>query len=289
MDFLMSALTHFGEETLFLVAVMIFLWCINKKDGYFLLLVGIFGTQINQLLKITFRIERPWVRDPEFTVVGDAKTSAGGYSFPSGHTQSAVTTFGGIARITKRIWLRAAGIAICLIVPITRMYLGVHTPADVLASLVLATTMVLLFYPLMNKIWETKNGVRYLLWALLGWSILHSLFMKFFPFPADTAAAELAGALKNSYKLLGATAGFYCAYEIDRKWLHFEVQAVWWAQILKVFGGLALTVAVQELGYLIVGLITDALIGRAIIYFAMAFVAAGLWPTTFRWFAKLGK
>ncbi|MBQ7094969.1 MAG: phosphatase PAP2 family protein [Clostridia bacterium] len=289
LDFLMSALTHFGEETLFLVAVMIFLWCVNKKDGYFLLLAGIFGTQINQLLKITFRIERPWVRDPEFTVVGDAKASAGGYSFPSGHTQSAVTTFGGIARITKRAWLRVAGIAICLIVPITRMYLGVHTPADVLTSLVLATAMVLLFYPLMNKIWETKNGVRYLLWALLGWSILHSLFMKFFPFPADTAAAEIAGALKNSYKLLGATAGFYCAYEMDRKWLHFEVQAVWWAQILKVAGGLILTVAVQELGYLIVGLFTDALFGRAIIYFAMALAAAGLWPITFKWFAKLGK
>ena len=167
--------------------------------------------------------------------------------------------------------------------------MGVHTPADVLTSLVLATAMVLLFYPLMNKIWETKNGVRYLLWALLGWSILHSLFMKFFPFPADTAAAEIAGALKNSYKLLGATAGFYCAYEMDRKWLHFEVQAVWWAQILKVAGGLILTVAVQELGYLIVGLFTDALFGRAIIYFAMALAAAGLWPITFKWFAKLGK
>ena len=67
------------------------------------------------------------------------------------------------------------------------------------------------------------------------------------------------------------------------------MQAVWWAQILKVAGGLILTVAVQELGYLIVGLFTDALFGRAIIYFAMALAAAGLWPITFKWFAKFGK
>lgn len=285
-DVVMQALTHLGEETIFLVVVMIYLWCINKKDGYFLLLVGIFGTQINQLLKITFRIPRPWVRDPKFTVVGDAKSGAGGYSFPSGHTQSAIGTFGGIARITKQVWLRALCILVCLIVPLTRMYLGVHTPADVGVSFILAVAMVLVFYPLLNRIWETKNGVRILLLGLLSFSVLHGIFMKIFPLFAAGDAAEFAGSLKNSYKLLGAVAGFYLAYELDRNWVRFDTVAVWWAQIIKVAGGLLVTLGVQKLGYLLVGMITDALIGRAVIYFAMAFAAAGLWPMVFQFFPK---
>lgn len=288
-DRVMELLTHLGAETIFLVAVMIYLWCINKKDGYFLLLVGIIGTQINQLLKITFRIERPWVKDPKFTVVGNAMEGAGGYSFPSGHTQCAVGTFGGIARIHKQLWLRIFGIAVCLIVPFTRMYLGVHTPLDVGVSLVLAVAMVLVFYPLLNKLWETKNGVRWLLLGLLGFSLLHTVFMMIFPSFAKGDPEEFAGALKNSYKLLGAVAGFYCAYELDRNVVRFDVKAVWWAQVLKVLGGLLVTVGVQEIGYLVMGLFTDALFGRAIIYFAMAFAAAGLWPMTFKWFSRLGR
>ena len=285
-DEAMQLLTHLGAETIFLVVVMIYLWCINKRHGYFLLLVGIIGTQINQLLKVIFRIERPWVRDPEFSVVGNAKEGAGGYSFPSGHTQSAVGTFGGIARITKKLWLRVLCIVVCLIVPLTRMYLGVHTPADVGVSFLLAAAMVLGFYPLLGKIWETKNGVRWLLLGLLAFSVAHLIFMKVFPLYAEGSAAEFAGALKNSYKLLGASGGFYLAYELDRNIVHFEVKAVWWAQILKVLGGLLLTVLVQELGYFLVGLFTDALFGRAIIYFAMAFAAAGLWPMVFKYFPK---
>lgn len=95
-DAVFSAVTHLGEETVFMVAAILIFWCVSKQEGYYLLLMGFFGTVVNQFLKLLFRIPRPWVRDPDFTIVESARAQATGYSFPSGHTQNAVATFGAL-------------------------------------------------------------------------------------------------------------------------------------------------------------------------------------------------
>ena len=77
-DAFFSFITHLGEETIFIVAGLLFFWCINKKQGYFILTVGFLGTIINNFLKLVFRIPRPWVRDPEFTIVESARAEATG-------------------------------------------------------------------------------------------------------------------------------------------------------------------------------------------------------------------
>ena len=105
-DTFFSTVTILGEETLLIVAGLLFFWCINKKHGYFILSVGFLGTVLNQFLKLVFRVPRPWVLDPEFTIVESARAEATGYSFPSGHTQNGVGIFGGIARINKNKILR---------------------------------------------------------------------------------------------------------------------------------------------------------------------------------------
>ena len=95
-DALFSLITTLGEETIFIVMAILFFWCINKWEGYYLFTVGLIGTVINQFLKLWFRIPRPWVRDPNFTIVESAQEAASGYSFPSGHTQSAGTSANGV-------------------------------------------------------------------------------------------------------------------------------------------------------------------------------------------------
>lgn len=106
LDFFFSTITHLGEETVFIVLAVIFFWCIDKKQGYYLLTVGFIGTVLNQFLKIFFRIPRPWVKDTSFTIVESARAEATGYSFPSGHTQSSVGVFGAMARWNKNTVLR---------------------------------------------------------------------------------------------------------------------------------------------------------------------------------------
>ena len=98
LDAFFALITHLGEETLFIIAGLLFFWCIDKLEGYYLLTVGLSGTVINQFLKLIFRVPRPWMKDPGFTIVESARAEATGYSFPSGHTQSAVGIFAAIAR-----------------------------------------------------------------------------------------------------------------------------------------------------------------------------------------------
>ena len=141
----MLLITQLGEETAFLIVALIMFWCVDKRQGYYILTVGFLGTLANQFLKLIFRVPRPWVQDPNFTILEQAKEAASGYSFPSGHTQSSVGTFGAIAYTTKNKWIRLSCIAIAVLVPFSRMYIGVHTPADVLVSIVIALLLIVVF------------------------------------------------------------------------------------------------------------------------------------------------
>ena len=103
-DWFFSLVTHLGEETFFLVIAILFFWCINKREGYFILITGLVGTLVNQLAKLFFRIPRPWVLDPDFEIVESARAEATGYSFPSGHTQNIAGTYGSIAAFQPKKW-----------------------------------------------------------------------------------------------------------------------------------------------------------------------------------------
>ena len=117
----MLAITYLGDEIAFLVIALILMWCVDKRTGYYVLSVGFLGTIANQFMKLWFRIPRPWVLDPEFTILEQAREGASGYSFPSGHTQSSVGTFGAIAYITKNRILRILCFIVVILVPFSRM------------------------------------------------------------------------------------------------------------------------------------------------------------------------
>lgn len=69
MNTVMGLLTEFGAEAAFLLIALATFWCLDKKRGYYILSVGFFGTILNQFLKLAFQIPRPWVRDPNFSIV----------------------------------------------------------------------------------------------------------------------------------------------------------------------------------------------------------------------------
>lgn len=287
LDAVMSTVTHLGEEILFMVIAMTMMWCVDKYKGYYLLFVGFLGTQINQLLKVTFRIERPWVKDPDFTIVESARAEATGYSFPSGHTQSSVGTFGAFARMTKRLWVRILCILACIAVPFSRMYLGVHTPLDVGVSVIIAVALVLILYPVIEWAKQHPARMRVLILAMVALSLAQALYLGITL--GGAMEEELQNGVKSSFKMLGATLGFFVGYELDVRYIHFETKAVWWAQLLKVVLGLALTLAVKELAYLVFGLIPYEPLNRALSYFTLTLFASAAWPLTFKWFGKLGK
>ncbi len=293
LDAFFSLITMCGEETIFMAIGMIMFWCVNKYQGYFLLSIGFIGTVLNQFLKMIFRIPRPWVRDPNFTIVESAKEAASGYSFPSGHTQTSVGLFGGMARWNKNTTLRVVTLALCILIPFSRLYLGVHTPADVGVSLILAVLLIFVGYPLFQKAEESPKVMYAILFGMTAFVVAFLCFVCFYPFPAEVYAADavhnLQSAQKNAFTLTGCALGMLVVYMVDQKCLRFETDAVWWAQILKAAGGIAAVLLVKELlRDPLEALIPHVLTARMIRYFLVVIMAGVVWPMTFRWFAKLG-
>ncbi len=290
LDAAMSLVTRLGEETFFMVAALFVFWCVDKRRGYYLLAVGFTGTLINQWLKIVCRVPRPWVRDPHFTIVESARDGAAGYSFPSGHTQSAVGVFGGVARFTRRWWLRCVCLVLLVLVSVSRMYLGVHTPADVGVSFAVTAALVLLLYPLIESTLWFPGRMYVILGVLLGVSGAFVAFVELFPFPADVDGANLAGAVKNAWSMAGAVGGMLLACLFDNRLLQFPNRAPWWGQLVKLLGGLVLVVLVKSLLKApLLALCGGHQAAHALRYFLMVLTAGALWPMTFRFFERYAR
>ena len=287
LDKLFSAITFLGGEVVFVVVAIIVFWCVSKRDGYYIIAAGVGGTVVSQTMKIACRVPRPWVRDGNFTIVESARADAGGYSFPSGHSQNCIVSLGGAARSVKKTWLRALLWILAGLVCFSRMYVGVHTPADVSVGAALGLALVFGLYPLFKKSDEKPWIVPAVYAVVAALAVGAVLCAELWPWPADTDGENLAEFRKNSYTMLGLALAVLTACPIEQKYIRFETKAPWWAQILKCVLGLGLVLCVRVgLKGPLNALFRGHLAANAVRYYIMVLAAALLWPLTFKWFAK---
>ena len=145
LDGFFSGLTYFGSELAFMAAALLMFWCIDKRQGYYVFLVGAFGTICNQFLKLAFRIPRPWVLDPEFQIVEAARADATGYSFPSGHVTAAAAGMTALCLMRGRK-LVVPSVIVVLLMAISRNYLMAHYPSDVLFAAIIGVASAFIAY-----------------------------------------------------------------------------------------------------------------------------------------------
>ncbi len=289
LDFFFETITHLGEETVFLVISIIFFWCINKREGYFILLSGLFGTLINQAAKLAFRIPRPWVIDESFQPVGNSKLEATGYSFPSGHTQNISTTLGAITAYKPNKWKTAILTTVIALVAFSRMYLGVHTFLDVSVSLLVGLALVLCLRPLFVSEERFNKALPYIVVAAVASSLAFLTFVLIIGGDTSLDAENYGSALKNACTLLGCTAGLVVVWFVDTKYTKFETHGRWYAQVIKAALGFAVVLLIKS------GLSTpltllfggNAFVARTVRYFLIVVFAGAVWPLTFKWFGGL--
>lgn len=287
LDSIMLGITELGGEIFFMALAIVLFWCIDKRAGYYVLTTGFVGTVVNQFLKITFRVSRPWVRDPQFTIVEGARAAANGYSFPSGHAQNAATVFGCLALMLSKRWIKIMLWAAYGLVVISRMYLGVHTPWDVGISVILGLGLCFGLRPLFVSIDKHPKRMYGLLLGMIVMATAFAVYVEAYPFPLDIEADNLANARKNAYTLLGAVSGMATAYWLDTRYIHFSVRGSFPAQLIKSGVGLALIVALRVvLKFPLKALFDGHAAADAVRYYLIVVFAAAAWPLAFPWICR---
>ena len=244
----------------------IFFWCVNKRGGKFLLLVYAFGRLLNQFLKNTFCVYRPWILDLDIHPIESAMKSASSYSFPSGHANVATATYGGIAyfygkRFPLVIFICAA---IILLTAFSRNFLGVHTLQDVLAAII-ATSLVIVF---VDKLMAWIDGdSKKESWLTVGGIVLGLIMTAYFmlkSYPVDyingKIIVEPEAAIKDALGNIGSFAGVVIGLELERRFVNFSTDVAFSKRIFRAFIGIAIILA---LTYFAVPFIKSLDIGMA--------------------------
>jgi len=137
----MKAFSFLGEELFALVIMPLILWCLDPGLGIRLGLILITSNTINGILKIGFGLPRPyWITDRVHALAGETS-----YGLPSGHSQNAVAFWGRLAASVKSRWIRFGFVVLIFLISISRLYLAVHFPTDVLAGWVVGGLLLMLF------------------------------------------------------------------------------------------------------------------------------------------------
>lgn len=238
-----SWITHLGDGVLVALVLFVLYWCVDKRLARKIGLAVAFGGLLNGILKASFFVPRPWVRDSSFQAVEAAKARATGYSFPSGHVSNAVCGYGTLAAGAKKWTVRLLFGGLILLVAFSRMYLGVHTPLDVGVSLLVSVAVVWLCVWGEGRL-ESLSRRGFLRFVLLSCllALAGALWIRFRTYP-DGYDFFLC---KDGYVACGMVMGLSLGWYLEKFRLDFSTKGGWLFQLLKAGLGLLTTALLMK-------------------------------------------
>ena len=278
---LISQIALYG---LMLIPILIF-WNAGREEGYWHLLNLGLTDYVNNLIKLTVCVYRPWIRDSRVIPWGNAKDTATGYSFPSGHTSTAAAVLGsvGIRQRKKRIWLTVLSLFLAVLVGFSRNYLGVHTPQDVLVALAEAAAVIAFNTWLFSRL--RGNERRQDLWTAAGFVILAAslVYIHLKPYPADAAEGgallvDPQTMMNDMYSSVGLLLGFLTGSLWERKIIRFDPAGSAKERLIRSAVGVVITlviyVGLRKLGAGLIGKRASNLISMML----LALFVTGVYP-----------
>ncbi len=288
---LFSLLTACGEFLIPLSAVSLVLWCIDKKSGFFLLLNTTVSVLLNHLLKNIVCIYRPWIIDSNVHPLESAFKMAPGYSFPSGHTAIATGIWGGIARVWhKNKLVLFSMIALICLVGLSRCYLGVHTPQDVVVALIIGVFVIIFGYKVYNWVDNGKNRDLYLTLTVIVLGFLILLYTTFKGYPIDYVNGKVLvspyAAKLGTFSKYGILFASFLGWFLERRFIKFdEKRGTVKTKIIRFLIGLVFLVPLIACTSEYFQMIFGQPIGKFLYYTAIGFYITCIYPL----FIKLSK
>jgi membrane-associated phospholipid phosphatase len=236
-----------GTEDFFMLALPMLYWCVDSMLGIQVALILLVSTNINSAFKLAFHGPRPYWYSPKVAALA-VETSFG---VPSGHAQIAATIWGLLAAHLRKWWGWLVAILLILLIGLSRLYLGVHFPHDVLLGWLIGALILWLALRFWDPAlaWAIKLGVG---WQVLA-AFLTSLAVFLLPLlpllwlkvtnwqPPQDWAMFATQAISISAE--ATIAGTFFGMLVGLIWLagrgSFQTKGPWWILVLRYLLGVA--------------------------------------------------
>ena len=226
LDIPFKAITFCGEELFFLIFLPLIYWSINRAAGARLLVLFLFSAWVNSFAKVIASDQRPYEYDSRVKAL--QQLESGG--FPSGHTQGSVVVWGYLAAAMKKKWLWIFAVIMMILVPLSRLYLGVHDLPDLIGGYIIGLLLLMLF------IWLEPVAVKWLKEKSLAVLLAISIIIPGIMIAVSPGHDE--GCITAASTLMGMSAGFV----LERKYIGFTSKGTIIRRILRYILGLVVII-----------------------------------------------
>jgi hypothetical protein len=182
---------------------------VDRRVGARLTVLCLCSTYLNFATKTLADQPRPYEYDSRVRQLAEAP----GGGLPSGHAQNVVVVWGYLATQFRRAWLWWLAGLLMILIPLSRLYLGLHFPTDLLAGYALGGLLLWLFLRIEPGVtaWLARKALAWQVGLAIGIPLLLALLL-----PTEEG-------ITTSATLLGMAVGL----ALERRWLGFESDGPW--------------------------------------------------------------
>ena len=280
----MKAFSYLGTEDFFMIVLPIIFWCIDTDLGIRVAFILMFSNGINDAFKMALHGPRPyWISSKAQGLATETS-----FGIPSNHTQSAMAIWGIMAAYLRKWWGWLIAVLLVLLIGLSRTYLGVHFPHDVLLGMLIGGIVLWLVVRFWDPVaaWAKKQNTGRQVLAAFVVSLVVFL-LPFIPFvwlkatnwqpPQEwaayaTQAISLHGASTSAGTLFGLLAGL--AWLVREGW--FQTKGLWWKLVLRYLLGVA---GVLIIRYGLKFIFPDGETALAYFFVYLRYALIGFWVT----------
>lgn len=268
LDRVFELVTMFGEEGVILLIALAIYWCVDKRRGFSIASCLLFSLSCSMVVKAIVRHPRPF--QVLSSIQGKRVGTATGYSFPSGHSTAASAFYGATACAFPRPASIILSLLLVILVPLSRVYLGVHWPIDVIGGLIIGLGTVLFCYRIFSVL-EGKPLEHFTLAIGLGTLVIGLVSGTLLQ--ANVVDPVAFGDLVSTFNLFS---GFYLGFYLESRHVDYTCDCGTTTKLLRYLGGIAGILSIMALKKLLPA--EFYALGKIVRYLLLGLWATFLWP-----------
>lgn len=284
LDVVMYFFTFLGRVEFYLLIAPFIYWAVDKRLGMRALLILMATDVITSSFKLLLHQPRPyWIGDVQ------ELSQEASYGIPSSHASDSLAVGGYLAHRAKKSWIWVVMSIVIFFIGLSRLYLGVHFPHDVLFGWLIGASVLWVAIQRSNKIaeWARSKSLSAQIgigFALSGFIVLLAILIRAMisgsPDPASWSRFSTdARSITHSFTLAGALFGSITGYALMRQSAPFLPAGTWGKRAVGyVIGFIGLLLIYEGLDVAFSAIAADeTVLGYALRYIRYALVT--LWVT----------